>query len=202
MPWRARGYVRRNDEEETHDARAYSDCCVEHARAVRLQQRSFVGGGIREGLSGELDTIVNKKGDDWDEMISDIEDEADLSQFGIDAEEFVNVLFDGFDYEITSVDVDEEDDTAVAHVTLTSKSMKDVMTALQQAADDFMGDPNNYAGLSEDELYKKVGELMMDAIRGVETQNVDVDLECERDEDGNWTEADSVADEITNALMS
>ncbi len=69
---------------------------------------------IREGLSGELDTIVNKKGDDWDEMISDIEDEADLSQFGIDAEEFVNVLFDGFDYEITSVDVDEEDDTAVA----------------------------------------------------------------------------------------
>lgn len=50
--------------------------------------------------------------------------------------------------------------------------------------------------------YKKVGELMMDAIRGVETQNVDVDLECERDEDGNWTEADSVADEITNALMS
>ena len=157
---------------------------------------------IREGLSEEFDMIVNKKGDDWDEMISDIEDEADLSQFGIDAEEFVNVLFDGFDYEITSVDVDEEDDTAVAHVTLTSKSMKDVTAALEQAADDFMGDPNNYAGLSEDELYKKVGELMMDAIRGVETQNVDVDLECERDEDGNWTEADSVADEITNALMS
>lgn len=157
---------------------------------------------IREGLSGELDTIVNKKGDDWDEMISDIEDEADLSQFGIDAEEFVGVLFDGFDYEITSVDVDEEDDTAVAHVTLTAKSMKDVMAALGQAADDFKSDPNNYAGLSEDELYKKVGELMMDAIRDVETQNVDVDLECVRDEDGNWTEADSVEDEITNALMS
>ena len=83
-----------------------------------------------------------------------------------------------------------------------STSMKDVMAALGQAADDFKSDPNNYAGLSEDELYKKVGELMMDAIRGVETQNVDVDLECERDEDGNWTEADSVADEITNALMS
>lgn len=157
---------------------------------------------IREGLSEEFDMIVNKKGDDWDEMISDIEDEADLSTFGIDAEEFVNVLFDGFDYEITSVDVDEEDDTAVAHVTLTSKSMKDVTAALEQAADDFTSDPNNYAGLSEDDIYKKVGELMMDAIRGVETQNVDVDLECERDEDGNWSEADSVADEITNALMS
>ena len=157
---------------------------------------------IREGLSGELDTIVNKKGDDWDEMISDIEDEADLSQFGIDAEELVNVLFDGFDYEITSVDVDEEDNTAVAHVTLTAKSMKDVMAALEQVADDFTSDPNNYAGLSEDELYKKVGELMMDAIRGVESREIDVDLECERDEDGNWTGADSVEDEITNALMS
>lgn len=80
--------------------------------------------------------------------------------------------------------------------------MKDVTAALEQAADDFTSDPNNYAGLSEDDIYKKVGELMMDAIRGVETQNVDVDLECERDEDGNWSEADSVADEITNALMS
>lgn len=157
---------------------------------------------IREGLSEELDTIVNKKGDDWDEMISDIEDEADLSQFGIDAEEFVNVLFDGFDYEITSVDVDEEGDTAVAHVTLTAKSLKDVKAALEQAADDFTSDPNNYAGLSKDDIYKKVGELMMDAIRGVESREIDVDLECERDEDGNWSEADSVEDEITNALMS
>lgn len=157
---------------------------------------------IREGLSEEFDMIVNKKGDDWDEMISDIEDKTDLSQFDIDAEEFVGVLFDGFDYEITSVDVDEDNDTAIAHVTLTSKSMKDVMAALKQTAQDFTSDPNNYAGLSEDELYKKVGELMMDAIRGVETQNVDVDLECVRDEDGNWSEADSVADEITNALMS
>ena len=42
----------------------------------------------------------------------------------------------------------------------------------------------------------------MDAIRGVESREIDVDLECERDEDGNWTEADSVEDEITNALMS
>ena len=45
---------------------------------------------IREGLSEEFDMIVNKKGDDWDEMISDIEDEVDLSMFDIDAEEFVS----------------------------------------------------------------------------------------------------------------
>ena len=157
---------------------------------------------IREGLSEEFDTIVNKKGDDWDEMISDIEDEAEFSQLGIDAEELYNVWFDGFDYEITSVDVDEEDDTAVAHVTLTAKSLKDVMAAFEQATDDFMSDPNNYAGLSKDDIYKKCGELMMDAIRGVETHKIDVDLECERDEDGNWTTADSVEDEISNALMS
>lgn len=103
---------------------------------------------IREGLSEEFDMIVNKKGDDWDEMISDIEDEVDLS------------------------------------------------------SEDFMSDPSNYTGLSEDEVYKKVGEMMMDAIRGVKTRDVDVDLECERDEDGNWTEADSVSDEISNALLS
>lgn len=157
---------------------------------------------IREGLSEEFDMIVNRKGDDWDEMISDIEEQADLSTFGIDAEEFVNTLFDGFDYEITSVDVDEDNDTAMAHVTLTAKSMKDVMDALESAANDFMNDPANYEGLSEDEIYKKVGELMMDAIRGVETREIDVDLECERDEDGNWTESDSVEDEITNALLS
>ena len=157
---------------------------------------------IREGLSEEFDMIVNKKGDDWDEMVSDIEDEADLATFGIDADELVNALFDGFDYEITSVDVDEDNGTAVAHVTLTSKSMKDVYDALNQASEDFMSDPSSYAGLSEDEIYKKAGELLMEAIRGVETREFDVDLECERDEDGNWTESDSVEDEITNALLS
>lgn len=157
---------------------------------------------IRKGLSEEFDMIVNKKGDDWDEMVSDIENEAGLSTFGIDAKEFVSVLFDGFAYKITAVDVNEKDGTAVAHVTLTSKSMKDVMAALGQAADDFKSDPNNYAGLSEDDMYKKVGKLMMDAIRGVKTREIDVDLECERDKDGNWAEADSVAGEIANALMS
>lgn len=80
--------------------------------------------------------------------------------------------------------------------------MKDVMAALGQVADDFKSDPNNYAGLSEDDMYKKVGKLMMDAIRGVKTRKIDVDLECERDKDGNWAEADSVAGEIANALMS
>lgn len=202
MPWRARDYVRRNDEKKLTTLALILIAALSMLALCACNNGPSAEEVIREGLSEEFDMIVNKKGDDWDEMISDIEDEADLSTFGIDAEEFVNVLFDGFDYEITSVDVDEEDDTAVAHVTLTSKSMKDVMAALEQAADDFTSDPNNYAGLSEDDIYKKVGELMMDAIRGVETQNVDVDLECERDEDGNWSKADSVADEITNALMS
>ena len=35
---------------------------------------------IRKGLSEEFDMIVNKKGDDWDEMVSDIENEAGLSR--------------------------------------------------------------------------------------------------------------------------
>ena len=155
---------------------------------------------IREGLSSEFDQIVNKKGDDWEDMVEEVGEDADLSEYGIDSAEFVNSLFDGFDYKIDSVDVDEDNNTAVAHVTITSKSMTEVMNAVQAAAGDLLKDESVYS-LSEDELYKKVGEAMMEAINGVKARDVDVDLKLSCDDDGEWSEDDSVSSDVFNAIM-
>lgn len=155
---------------------------------------------IRDGLSSEFDQIVNKDGDDWKDMVEEVGQDADLSEYGIDSTEFVNSLFDGFNYKITSVDVDEDDNTAVAHVTITSKSMNEVMGAVETAATDLLKDESIYS-LSQDELYQKVGEAMMDAINGVQPRDVDVDLKLTRDDDGEWSEDDSVSTDVFNAIM-
>ena len=135
-----------------------------------------------------------------EDMVEEVGEDADLSEYGIDSAEFVNSLFDGFDYKIDSVDVDEDNNTAVAHVTITSKSMTEVMNAVQAAAGDLLKDESVYS-LSEDELYKKVGEAMMEAINGVKARDVDVDLKLSCDDDGEWSEDDSVSSDVFNAIM-
>lgn len=157
---------------------------------------------ITEGLSAEFDQLVNQEGDDWDAMIASIEESqgAELQTFGITAEDFTKALLGGFNYEITDVDVDEDSDTAVAHVTLTCKSVSDFNEALTAAAEELMADESN-ATLTEEELYTKVGEVVIQTLDGLKTKETTLDLQINRDEDGVWTEDESVATEVANAIL-
>lgn len=157
---------------------------------------------ITEGLSAEFDQLVKQEGDDWDAMIASIEESqgAELQTFGITAEDFTKALLGGFNYEITDVDVDEDSDTAVAHVTLTCKSVSDFNEALTAAAEELMADESN-ATLTEEELYTKVGEVVIQTLDGLKTKETTLDLQINRDEDGVWTEDESVATEVANAIL-
>ncbi len=110
-------------------------------------------------------------------------------------------MFDGFSYEITSVEVDEEAGTAVAHVSMTVKSFADIMPRFEELLYELQTDPS-VIGLGEDELYARVGELMMQAVDETEAKQSDLDLQYYRDSDGAWEEDDSVADEVASALLS
>lgn len=157
---------------------------------------------IREGLSSQLDQIVNQEGDDWDDLIADIQESEgeELQAFGITAEDFTKALLGGFEYEITDVDVDEDSDTAVAHVSLTCKSLVDFNEAFSAAAEQVMADEAN-SGLSEEELYLKIGETVISTLNGLKTKETTLDLQINRDEDGVWTEDESVSTEIANAML-
>lgn len=156
---------------------------------------------IRSDISGRLDLITDPTSDDYREMIEDIDEDGGLSQFGVSTEDFVASMFDGFSYEITSVEVDEEAGTAVAHVSMTVKSFADIMPRFEELLYELQTDPS-VIGLGEDELYARVGELMMQAVDETEAKQSDLDLQYYRDSDGAWEEDDSVADEVASALLS
>lgn len=156
---------------------------------------------IRSDISGQLDLITDPTSDDYREMIEDIDEDGGLSQFGVSTEDFVASMFDGFSYEITSVEVDEEAGTAVAHVSMTVKSFADIMPRFEELLYELQTDPS-VIGLGEDELYARVGELMMQAVDETEAKQSDLDLQYYRDSDGAWEEDDSVTDEVASALLS
>lgn len=157
---------------------------------------------ITEGLSAELDQLVNQKGDDWDAMIASIEESqgTELATYGITAEDFTKALLGGFNYEITDVDVDEDSDTAVAHVTLTCKSLTDFNDKLTEAASNLMSD-ESITSLSQDELNTKIGETVLQVLNELKTKETELDLQINRDEDGVWSEDESVATEVANAML-
>ena len=156
---------------------------------------------IRSDISGQLDLITDPTSDDYREMIEDIDEDGGLSQFGVSTEDFVASMFDGFSYEITSVEVDEEAGTAVAHVSMTVKSFADIMPRFEELLYELQADPS-VIGLGEDELYARVGELMMQAVDETEAKQSDLDLQYYRDSDGAWEEDESVSDEVASALLS
>lgn len=156
---------------------------------------------ISTGLSSEIDQIVNQQGDNWDALVAYIQENEgeELQRFGVSAEDFASALFDGLEYEITDVDVDEDNDTAEAHVELSCKSMIDFNEALTATAEQIT---NENGSISEDELCAKLGEVMVSTLNGLKLKETTLDITVNRDEDGVWDEAESVSTVIASAILS
>lgn len=153
---------------------------------------------IREDIASEFDAVKSDNSD----FIAGIEEGAgdDLALLGVSAEDFANAYLDGFDYEITGVDVDDEAGTAVAHVTMTCKSMGDIVVDFQTAFEEKV-QTLDLSSMTEDDLYKLGGEVMLECAKSAEARDVDVDLRYVETEENEWNIDDSAEEELTNAML-
>lgn len=156
---------------------------------------------IREGVASQFEMLMDPNSEDYREMVEDLDDSAGLGQFGVSGEEFVGSMLDGLDYDITAVEVDEANDEAVCYVTMTCKSFADIMPRLEQRMNELVNDPSVYT-MDTDDLYDLLGDEIMQAVDETELHDVDLELEFERDDEGVWSEDDSVEDEVASALLS
>ena len=156
---------------------------------------------IREGVASQFEMLMDPDSEEYREMVEDLDDSAGLGQFGVTGEEFVGSMLNGLDYEITAVEVDEANDEAVCYVTMTCKSFADIMPRLEQRMGELVNDPSVYT-MGTDELYDLLGDEIMQAVDETELHDVDLELEFERDDEGVWSEDDSVEDEVASALLS
>lgn len=122
-----------------------------------------------------------------------------LSQYGVSMADFMRAYLDGFDYEITSVDVD--DDTATATVVMRCKSFSGYETALAGATSE-MGSDQQIATMTTDELDEAFGEAILASLEGVEVRDTDPITITFEKTDNVWMPVSDASDDIAAALLS
>ena len=153
---------------------------------------------IRDALTDELDTIKNMDESFVSKLASD-SSMTELEDFGIDPTEFVTAYLSGFDYRIDDVAVDGSNATAT--VVLTTKSFSEFSDSLNTALEGLLNDEATYS-LSEEDLYAKVGQTVMDSINGLSVhENDPIQITYELI-DNTWTPSAESQTLIENALLS
>ena len=152
---------------------------------------------IREDLTTQFDEI-KANGEDF---IAEIESSAgeDFATLGVDTGEFMTAYLDGFDYSIDDVTVEE--DTATATVTVTCKSMSEVLSDWQTRFYAALENVDLETLSSEDELMQIGGSCLMESVQAVEPKSSVCSFVYNNDGEGNWSADESAATELSNAIM-
>ena len=128
-----------------------------------------------------------------------------LEQYGIAGEDVVASLFDGYDYEITSVDLDQENGTADVEVAVTCKSLSDIESGMYDAMDDLYDEvyanPEKFMNMSEDEINAYAGDLVMSVFDDAEPRETDLSLTYNEGEGGQWEAEGDPFNEVANCFM-
>lgn len=155
---------------------------------------------VRDGLASDFDMLLDKESQARQTMVSNLESTGALSGLGVDAQGFLDALLEGMEYEIASVEVDDEAKTATATVELTCKSLTDVATRAQELLNQRAADAGETA-ISPEETLAWMGECLMQAAQEDAPESVELELDCSSDDEGTWSADDSVAAAVAGALL-
>lgn len=162
------------------------------------------GPSAEELIRTDLESYFGNSDNAAEEFAENLEKSAgeELDTLGIDENEFTQAYLDGFSYDIGDITVDG--DTATAQVTLKIKSMSDIMSAFQTSFTDwaYSLDTETAAGMSEDDLYKQGGQMLLDATRSAEPKENTCDVVYNRNSDGDWEMDSASENELMNAVLS
>lgn len=154
---------------------------------------------IREDLKTQFEEVTAED----EELVDAIESSggAGFDMLGIDAQEYAEAYLDGFGYEIGDVTVDEGAGAAEANVTVTMKSMTDIISQFSEESATWMEGIDVNAYESEDELYAEVGKMLMDVTKSTRAKKTEVTFEYEKDDDGVWQAVEGTETALYDAMM-
>lgn len=109
---------------------------------------------------------------------------SELGQLGISADEFADAYLDGYGYEVGTVTVDG--DTAEVEVTVTIKSYTEIMSTFESNFNAWAESVDPSTITSEDQVYQKAGEMLMEAAQAAEPEAYDATLTFSQDSSGVW----------------
>lgn len=154
---------------------------------------------IRTDLTEAFDEISPSN----DELVEGIETGAgdSFELLNVSSEDFAKKYFGDFEYEIGDIEVDNEKGIASAEVTVSMKSLTDIMTKFSEDYQAWIEgiDPN--AVPSEEELYAKGGEILMAAVDEVSAEETEIIIDYNKNEDGDWEPDEDAATSIMDAMF-
>lgn len=142
---------------------------------------------IKEAVSHDFEIL--KAGENITEALPESAQTefASLSQYGINSDELLSAWFDGFDYSVGEIVIDEEAGTATVAVSVTSKQL---YTSLVDWTEDFIDWAYANVGVSQSELMEYAGTSLMDAVKNTTPVTTDVTFDMEK-ADGEWIVANT-----------
>ena len=164
--------------------------------------------GIRADVTERLDILKDPESEEYQQLLSMMEDQAstaELEAYGVTGEDIMTSLFDGYVYEITSVERDQENGTADVEVAVTCKSLSDIESGMYDAVDglydEVYANPEKFMNMSEDELNAYAGEFMMGVFDETEPRETDLSLTYSEGDGGQWEADEDPFNELATCFM-
>lgn len=117
---------------------------------------------IRAGVSQELETLKSFNKEIYDKYGFEKSISSSFEMLGIDGYEFMEAYFMGFDYEVGEIAING--DSVDVELTLSMRRASDLqaeLTSMMTSAN-----PEEFKGMSQDQIYKELGKRFMDILRG------------------------------------
>ena len=153
---------------------------------------------IREDITSEFDELKASQDDLLDEIAAASGE--DFTALGIDAKAFAASYLEGFDYQIDDIKV--EDTTADVQVTVTLKSISDILSSFQTAYVEKLQTLDLATLADEQGLYTLAGQTLMEMVESAKPAENTFTITYEKDEDGVWSTTEDAETAITNAFLS
>lgn len=152
---------------------------------------------IREDLSAQLERLKNDPREVVGAMPSDTQ--SIFAQLGLDPDAYLDALFDGFDYSIDEIDV--QDNTATAKVSVTVKSMDEINKDFETAYAEKLNSVDPTSIEDEDDVFKLSGQVLLDATAASRPKESTYEFTYSKNESGSWQADSSVINVIFPSVM-
>lgn len=160
---------------------------------------------VEEQVRADLEEQFSKISASDDDLIDAVDSAVEAavgegySKLGVSTKDFMSAFLDGFEYQVGDVSVDDTGKTATGQVGFKMKSVEDVKDAFTTK---WASEASGLSGASGDELYAKAGEVLLSCIKDAKPSEHTVNVEYEKEKDGDWDPKDDIEETLVAAMTS
>lgn len=152
---------------------------------------------VHDAVTKELESLKQLDDKALDQILGTAVASADYTQFGVKDREFFEAWMNGFEYSVGDVTVNGN--TAAVEVTITYKPMSAIIARFQNEITRF-GFDGTTATMTQEELSKETGRILLDSCRSTPTATTSISLSYVKN--GNtWEPGPAFNSELRKPLL-